>query len=114
MRRLPPGLIGAAFGTLLAAAAAYGSARIFARTEMMELLPLAFIAVLYGLSWRYGLGVAVLGSLACALIFAHFLFEPLGSLQVDSMVARRNLLWMVVGAISLSYLFVPSRWQRRS
>lgn len=113
MRRVPPVLVRTSFGTLLAAGAGYGSARLLARTEVIGVLPLAFIAVLYALSWRYGVGVAVMGSLACAFIFTHFLFSPLGSSHVD-LVARQNLLWMVVGTIALSYLFVPSRSHGRS
>jgi K+-sensing histidine kinase KdpD len=113
LRRTTPAFARTALGTAVAAGTGYASARVFARTDVMGILPLIFIGVLYALSWRYGLGVAVLGSLACAFIFAHFLFKPLGSWRVEDFVARRNLLWMVVGAISLSYLFVPSRSQDR-
>ena len=51
--------------------------------------------------------VAVIGSLLCAFIFAHWLFEPTGSWRVEDFAARRSLLWMVVGTIVLSYLFAP-------
>lgn len=81
---------------------------MFAGTRLSTALPLAFIAVLFVLSYRYGITVAVVGSLLCALIFAHCMFAPTGSVYVENVVDRRSLLWMIVGTIALSYLFVPS------
>ena len=99
------------FGIIVAAAASFALARLFAGSELGTVLPLAFIVVLVGLSRRYGASVGVVGSLLCAVIFAHYLFEPTGTWRVEDLVARRNLLWMVVGTIALSYLFAPSDQQ---
>ena len=114
MHKLTPALARTTLGTLVAVCAGLASARLFAQTQLSNVLPLVFIGVLFAISWRFGLGAAVIGSLACAFIFAHFLFDPTGSWRVEDVIARRNLLWMVVGAISLSYLFVPSRSHHRS
>jgi K+-sensing histidine kinase KdpD len=52
--------------------------------------------------------VGVLGSLLSALIFAHMLFQPLGSWHIQDVAARQNLAWMVLASVALSYLFAPS------
>jgi len=96
------------FGILVAAAASFGVAQLFAGSPLSRVLPLLFIVVLCLLARFYGILVGVIGSILCALIFAHFMFNPTGSWHVEDAVARRNLLWMVVGSIALSYLFAPS------
>jgi K+-sensing histidine kinase KdpD len=87
--------------------ASFLSARAFVGTAMSTALPLWFILVLLFLAWRYGVAAGVIGSLVCAFVFAHFLFDPTGSWHVQDEVARRNLLWMVLGAVAMSYLLVP-------
>jgi K+-sensing histidine kinase KdpD len=96
-------------GILLVGVASFASARLFAGTEVRSVLPLAFIAVLFALGRRYGTAVASVGSLLCAVIFAHWLYDPVGSWHVDARVDRLNLLWMVMGAIALSNLFAPTQ-----
>lgn len=95
-------------GVLLSVAAACGAAALFAGKDVRVFLPLWFIAVLFILAMRYGLMVGIFGSLAAALIFAHMLFDPIGSWRISSHVARQNLAWMVLGGVVLSYLFAPS------
>jgi K+-sensing histidine kinase KdpD len=95
-------------GVLLAAGAAYGLARLFAGHDAKVFLPLWFVAVLVVLAIRYGLAVGVVGSLLSAAIFAVTLFSPTGSLWINDVGARRNLAWMVLGGIVLSYLFAPA------
>ncbi len=113
MEKLKPPLLRVAVGLLLAASVSYGSSWLFAGTDIRTLLPLVFIAVLVVLARYYGTSVAVVGSLLCALVFAQFLFEPTGSLRVESLAARKNLLWMVSGAIVLSYLFSSAGTEHR-
>lgn len=96
-------------GVLLAAGASFGLAELFSGSQSRNVLPLCFIAVLYLLSWRFGVEVGVIGAFLCAGIFAHFLFAPTGSWHVEDAVARRNLAWMVAGSIALVYLLVPSK-----
>jgi K+-sensing histidine kinase KdpD len=101
-------------GIALAAALGFAAAYLFAGSGISNTVPLFFVAVLFALSRRYGMAVAVVGSLLCAFIFAHWLFAPTGNWHVDSFAARRNLLWMVLGTIALSYLFAPSGSQKQS
>jgi K+-sensing histidine kinase KdpD len=101
-------------GVVLAVALGSASAYLFANSDIRRTLPLLFIGVLFVLSRRYGMAVAVVGSLLCAFIFAYWLYEPTGSWRVADLAARRNLLWMVLGAIILSYLFAPSAIDKES
>lgn len=103
----------AAFGVLIAAAAAYGLARLFAGHHGKVFLPLWFLGVLVVLAIRYGIVVGVAGSLLSAAIFATTLFSPQGSLRVHDPLARQNLAWMVLGGIALSYLLAPSDSRHR-
>jgi K+-sensing histidine kinase KdpD len=103
-----------ALGVGLAVTVSFVTARLFAGSQLRSLLPLAFIGVLFALGRRYGSAAAVVGSLLSAFVFAHSLFDPSGSWHVQDAIARRNLLWMVMGTVLLSYLFLPSGSQRRS
>lgn len=67
--------IRAAIGVLVATAAAYGLARLFAGHDVKVFLPLWFVAVLLVLALRYGIAVGVIGSLLSAAIFA---LQPAG------------------------------------
>jgi K+-sensing histidine kinase KdpD len=95
-------------GVLLATAAALAASLLFATQPWRVFVPLAFVAVLVLIASRYGLAVAVIGSALTAVIFAHFLFTPIGSLRVESNTARTNLAWMVLASIAVSYLLFPS------
>lgn len=96
------------FGIVLAVAAAVSSGYAFSGRDLRVLLPLGFVAVLFLLALRYGIVVGVLGSVLSALIFAHMLFQPVGSWRIENQVARQNLAWMILGGVALSYLFAPS------
>lgn len=100
-------------GLFLASIASFAAAEMFAGTHMRAAIPLLFIVVLYGLARRYGVVVAVAGSLLSAFVFAHFLFDPTGSWHVEDAAARTSLLWMVVGAVVLSYLLIPPSSERK-
>jgi integral membrane sensor domain MASE1 len=67
-------------------------------------VPIAFLAVVLLVSVRCGVSSGVIGSAVAALIFAVFLFAPLGSPQVANKSARTNLAWLVLGGLSISYL----------
>lgn len=102
-----------AIGLAIAFLASWALAHIFAGTPSSTVVPLWFIAVLYLLARRYGVAVGIVGSVMCAGVFAHFLFNPTGSLLVEDAAARQNLLWMVVGAIVISYLLTPPRSEHK-
>lgn len=102
-------------GVLLSAIAALAVAYSFDHTNMAikTVLPLWFIVVLYAITRRYGAAAGVISSLVCALIFACVLFAPEGSWHIADQTARKNLFWMVVGGIALSYLFAPGKSRGR-
>lgn len=95
-------------GATLALSASWAAAKLFAGSDAGKVVPLWFILVLYVLARRYGFVAGVIGSLLCTFMFAHFMFDPTGSWHVEDEAARRNLLWMVVGAVAVSYLLTPS------
>ncbi len=101
-----------AYGSLLAIVTAGLIARAFAGSAHRLFIPVWFVAVVFVLALRYGPAVGVVGSLAAAWIFAHALFSPLGNWHVADNAARQSLAWMVLGGISLSYFFAPSRGKR--
>lgn len=94
-------------GLLLSLAAALIVAGLFSHSEWRLFVPLGFAVVLVVLAARFGILVSVLGSLGAALVFARRLYPPLGSIHVEQAAARESLAWMILSAISLSYLLFP-------
>lgn len=97
-----------AAGLLLCSAIALLVAILSEQLPWREMVPLGFVLVIMLLAARYGMIVSVFGSLAAALIFAYFLYPPLGSFSVASQGERGNLGWMMLSSIALSYLLLPS------
>ena len=95
-------------GTLLSAILAALLSFLFHRSALRGFLPIAFILVLVLLSRQFGFGVSLAGSLSAAIVFALFLFPPLGSARVENAAARMNIAWMILGAVAVSYLLYPS------
>ncbi len=91
---------------LLASALLYGSSFKFA-------LPMLFLAVVLCVAHYFGTLTGILGTMCAALIFAEFLFSSHGGPHVISVRARESLNWLLLGGISLSFLF-PSRQMRYS
>lgn len=71
-------------------------------------VPLAFTIVLLAVAVIFGARAGIFGSVLSALVFAGFLFTPLGSFRVVNDAARTNLGWMLLIGISFSFLFAPS------
>jgi K+-sensing histidine kinase KdpD len=68
------------------------------------LLPLAFIFVVLVVAMRCGVSAGIIGSVVAAIIFAMFLYQPLGSVMISNPAARGNIGWMLMGGLVLSYL----------
>ena len=94
-------------GAVICMIAALAVSVIAAGHSWETLVPLFFIAVLALIALLFGSRAGILGTLAAALVFAVFLFSPLGRLQVASSSARSNLGWMLLIGIAFSFLFAP-------
>jgi len=103
------GVLDTAIGTLLCASVALVLALIFHRSRLELALPLICLAVVIAIATRFGVATGVLGSLISALLLAYFVYAPQHSLRVASADARANLSWLLLGGISLSFLFAPRR-----
>ena len=97
------------FGIAVSAVSAIAVALIFSRTQWKLAAPFLFAAVLVILAGRFGAMVSVVGSLLAAMIFATLLFSPAHSLHVANETERATLAWMILLAVSASYLLFPSR-----
>ncbi len=75
---------------------------------MRVMVPLVFAVALISLAARFGTSVAIFGSIGAAIIFAHSMFTPIGSIQVESDTARTNLAWMVLISVAGAHLLYPS------
>ena len=104
-------LLDTAIGTLLCASVALVLALVFNQTRLEFALPLVCLAVVLAVAARFGVATGVLGSIVSAFLFAYFVYSPQGSLHIASSDARANLSWLLLGGISLSFLFAPSRQQ---
>ena len=95
------------WGLLICATLAVASAYLFSKQSWFFFFSFLFVAVLVAVAMRYGVMVGILGSIMCALIFAHLLFAPLHSFWVTDDAARASLAWMVLGGVAIPYLVLP-------
>jgi K+-sensing histidine kinase KdpD len=96
-------LIGAtlcAIAALVASSIAYGH-------SWETTVPLVFSLVLLIVAVIFGMRAGVFGSILAALVFAAFLFSPVGSVRVSSNAARSSLGWMLLIGVAFSFLFAP-------
>jgi len=96
-----------AMGVLICGWAAAMLCIFFRGRHAGTMVPIAFIAIVIVVAIRCGVAVGAIGSAISVVIFAVFLYQPLGSVAVDDPVARMNLAWLVLGGVALSYLFAP-------
>jgi K+-sensing histidine kinase KdpD len=104
-------LLDTAIGTLLCASVALVLALVFSKTRLEFALPLICLAVVLAVAARFGVATGVLGSIVSAFLFAYFVYSPEGSFHIASHDARANVSWLLLGGISLSFLFTPRREQ---
>jgi K+-sensing histidine kinase KdpD len=102
-------VIDTAIGTLLCASVALILALLFHQTRLEVTLPLVCLAVVVSVAARFGVATGVLGSIVSAMLLAYFVYAPQYSLRIVSRDARSELSWLLLGGISLSFLFTPRR-----
>jgi K+-sensing histidine kinase KdpD len=100
-------LMDAAIGGLICALAAVGFSAAANGHVWKNVVPLIFTAVLLVTAALLGSRAGILGTVLAAVVFASFLFSPLGSIQVANEAARANLGWMLLIGIGFSFLFAP-------
>ena len=105
LRALP--LMDVAIGGLVCALAAVGLSAAAEGHTWKNMVPLLFTAVLLLIAGLLGARAGILGTLLAAMVFASFLFSPIGSIQVANESARANLGWMLLIGIGFSFLFAP-------
>ena len=97
-----------AIGTLLCASVALILALVFNKSRIELVLPLICLAMVLAVAARFGVATGVLGSITSALLLAYFVYAPDG-FRVGNADARASLSWLLLGGISLSFLFTPRR-----
>lgn len=100
-------LMDAAIGGLVCALAAVGFSAAANGHPWKNLAPLIFTAVLLLIAALFGARAGILGTVLAAMVFAGFLFGPVGSIHVADESARANLGWMLLIGIGFSFLFAP-------
>ena len=100
-------MIDSIIGAVLCAIGAIGLSALAVGKIWEPWAPLVFVAILLLIAVMFGARAGILGTLLAGLIFAVFLFRPLGSIQINSSVARGNLAWMLLLGISFAVLFAP-------
>src|SRR6185437_1126828 len=83
-------------GAALCAIGALAASSIASGHSWQSTVPLAFSVFLLAIAVLFGMRAGVIGSILAALVFAAFLFSPLGSVRVTSDAARANLGWMLL------------------
>ena len=101
-------LLDTVIGTLLCTSAAALLAGLFASSSVRVALPLICLAIVLAVAARFGATTGILSSVFSAIVLAYFVFSPVHSLEVADATARNNLGWLLLGGISLSFLFGPT------
>jgi K+-sensing histidine kinase KdpD len=96
-----------AIGVVFCTWAAAMICMLFQGRPTRALIPVVFLVVVTLVAMRCGIIAGIIGSAISALIFATFLFHPLGSVSVANPAARTNLAWLIVGGLAFSYLLAP-------
>ncbi|HEX6502384.1 MAG TPA: DUF4118 domain-containing protein [Terriglobales bacterium] len=86
-------------------AAAKAFILLFHNMRDNTLLPLFFLLVVGVVAWFLGTWAAILGLVTGSVIFAVFLFPPLGKLLIASEAARVNVAMMLVFGIGVAYFY---------
>ncbi|HEY3770841.1 MAG TPA: hypothetical protein VGN44_19365 [Candidatus Angelobacter sp.] len=100
-------LMDAALGGLLCALAALALSAAANGHTWKNIAPLIFTVVLLVIAGLFGARAGIIGTVVAAMIFASFLFSPVGNMQVADQSARSNLGWMMLIGIGFSFLFAP-------
>ena len=100
-------LMDTALGGLVCALAALALSAASTGHTWKNMAPLIFTVVLLIIAGLFGSRAGIIGTVVAAMVFAGFLFNPMGNIQVADETARGNLGWMMLIGIGFSFLFAP-------
>ncbi|HEY0564941.1 MAG TPA: hypothetical protein VGC88_05120 [Terriglobales bacterium] len=98
-------LIDTLIGTTLAACLAIFATVFGYGTHARFVLPVTFVVLAVLIARFFGTMAGVLGTIVAAVVFAMYLFPPVPSIHVATQQGRDSLNWLLLGGISLSFLF---------
>lgn len=75
--------------------------------EFRSRLPFIFLILIVIVAKKMGEAAAIISTVVAALIFAFLLFHPLGSLGVDTKMARSSLAWFLLGGMVCARMLSP-------
>lgn len=102
-------LVETAIGSIFCAITAAVLSLLMRDSAGRALLPLIFILVIVVAALRFGALASAIGTFIASLVFAYFLFTPVGSFRVQKPEARQSLLWMVMIGIPAGYFAWATR-----
>ena len=70
-------------------------------------IPLWFLAVVLVVVLRYGALAGVLATTLSGLVFATYLFEPLGTVAIEDADQKNSLMWMLIIGLAMSLFGRP-------
>jgi K+-sensing histidine kinase KdpD len=92
------------FASLVCGIAAALLSWFFKSSTSRSLVPLVCLVFIVIVAIRFGARSGIIGSILATIVFCFALFPPVGALRVDDQTERANVVWMLLGGISLSYL----------
>lgn len=78
-------------------------------SDLRPIVPIVFICVIVLVSVRFSVLAATVGAVCATLLFAYFLFTPVGSFKVQKGEARNNLMWMLILGVPAGYFAWASK-----
>lgn len=100
-----PSALRGLWGLFICTAAAKAFILLFHNMRDNTLVPLFFLLVVGVVAWFLGTWAAILGLVTGSVIFAVFLFPPVGKLLIASEAARVNVAVMLIFGIGIAYFY---------
>jgi K+-sensing histidine kinase KdpD len=100
-----PAVRNTTMGFLLCIALAAVVSGLLRTASGVESLPLLFLMIVAVVAHRFGTSGAILGLIGGSVVFAIFLFPPVGHLSIANEQARTNVVLMVLFGIAVSYFY---------
>lgn len=95
----------ATLGFVACAAAAGVITAFLRRSSGVESLPLLFLVIVAVVAHRFGTSGAIVGLVSGGIVFAEFLFPPIGELRIDDDPARTNVVMMLLFGMAVAYFY---------